>query len=261
MSNLKKGYRKFVREGLDRTGNLSNEIIDTYNTSHLPRIVKKYLEYTGVMGQPEVANFRVTCEGQIRSSEDSAWMNFRSVQYNFFDQPSRFFYIDARKMGISAGGLHAFKNGKASMVIKLAGLFKIADARGPEMDQSETVTLFNDMCLLAPATLVSEKIKWEEIDPLTVMATFTNEGTKIGARLSFNENGAVVNFTSTDRYELSDGKVYRNFPWSTPVSEYADFGIFRLAKKADLIYSRPEGDFCYGKFIITNVEYNCREYK
>jgi len=53
----------------------------------------------------------------------------------------------------------------------------------------------------------------------------------------------------------------RKFPWSTPVSEYADFGNSRLAKKADLIYSRPESDFCYGKFTITNVKYHCREYK
>jgi hypothetical protein len=29
------------------------------------------------------------------------------------------------------------------------------------MSQSETVTLFNDMCIMAPATLVDAPIAWE----------------------------------------------------------------------------------------------------
>ncbi len=32
------------------------------------------------------------------------------------------------------------------MTIKLAGLITVADASGPIMNKSETVTFFNDMC-------------------------------------------------------------------------------------------------------------------
>ncbi len=38
------------------------------------------------------------------------------------------------------------------------------DARGDVMDQWEAVTLFNDMCLLAPGTPVAPTIAWEEVD-------------------------------------------------------------------------------------------------
>ena len=41
------------------------------------------------------------------------------------------------------------------MEIKLAGLFKVVDACGPEMNRGETVSLFNDMCFMEPGSLIS----------------------------------------------------------------------------------------------------------
>lgn len=42
------------------------------------------------------------------------------------------------------------------MKIKLAGLITVAEASGPIMNKSETVTFFNDMCLIAPETLIDD---------------------------------------------------------------------------------------------------------
>lgn len=47
----------------------------------------------------------------------------------------------------------------AIMIIKIAVLFKIADARWPEVDQGATVTGFNDMCFMAPVSLNSSDIQ------------------------------------------------------------------------------------------------------
>jgi hypothetical protein len=44
--------------------------------------------------------------------------------------------------------------GHATMRVKIAGAIPMVDAHGEVMDRSETVTLFNDMCLLAPATFL-----------------------------------------------------------------------------------------------------------
>ena len=52
-----------------------------------------------------------------------------------------------------------YKDEKAIMVIKLAGLFKVVNAKGVEMNQGETVTVFNDMCCMAPATLIDKDIQ------------------------------------------------------------------------------------------------------
>ncbi len=219
----------------------------------------KYLNYAGVIGKEKVLNVRIRFEGKIRSKPEDSWMTFTSEQYNFFDKPTRIFYIKARKMGIPVKGIHLYKDEKAIMVIKLAGLFKVVDAKGTEMNQGETVTVFNDMCFMAPATLIDKNIRWEIIDPLTVKARYTNGKITISATLFFNEKGELINFISNDRFETADGKIYKNYPWSTPVKEYKDFNRVRIASSASTIYHRPDADFCYGEFILTGIEYNCKE--
>lgn len=258
---MKKVYKREVNAGLNRTRLLKPGIITQGDLEHLPPAVRNYLDYAGVVGKEKIVNVRAKFKGKIRSKPEDSWMTFTSEQYNFFDKPTRIFYIKAYKMGIPAIGIHLYKDEKANMVIKLAGLFKVVDAKGREMDQGETVTVFNDMCFMAPATLIDKKIKWQIIDPLTVKAIYTNGNSAIGAVLNFNEQGELVNFTSHDRFETADGKTYKNYPWSTPIKEYKDFNGIRTASSASTIYHRPDEDFCYGEFILQEIEYNCQELK
>lgn len=256
---MKKIYKKEVKAALNRLNNEHSGLITEDDLRVLPVIVQKYLIYAGVIGREKILNMRVVMEGRIRSKPGDPWMKLNSEQYNFFDHPARIFYIKAKKMGIPAVGLHLYKDETAIMRIKLAGLYTIADARGPEMDQGETVTVFNDMCFMAPATLINKNIKWEILDTTTVIAKFTNGKIIINATLYFNEAGALVNFISHDRFETTDGNVYKYYPWSTPVKEYRDFKGMRLPSSAKAIYHHPEGEFCYGEFVIKDIMYNCNE--
>jgi hypothetical protein len=258
---MKKVYQKEVLSGLERTNSIKPELLLDSDIQHLPQVVQKYLRYVGAVGQEKVVNAGICFEGRIRSKKEDGWMKLQSEQYNFFDNPTRAFYIKASKMGIPVTGLHLYKDETAIMVIKLAGLFTIADAKGPEMDQGETVTLFNDMCLMAPATLIDKNILWETIDPLTVRAKYINGKLSITANLFFNKAGELINFISNDRFETVDGKTYNNYPWSTPVKGYREYKGRMLPTSAETIYHKPDGEFCYGEFIIKEVEYNCREMK
>ena len=255
--NLKRLYRQEVREGLRRTGIIKHEIVTESDMLHLPGAVRRYLDYAGVTGREKVRNAKIEFTGRIRSKPGDQWMKFSSQQYNFFDNQTRAFYITARKMGMPAGGLHLYKNEQAFMTIKMFNLFTIVDARGEKMNQAETVTLFNDMCFMAPATLIDKNIEWREVDDRTVDATFTNGSLSIKARLYFNEKGELINFISNDRYETTDGKTLLNYPWSTPVKDYREINGSRLATGASTIYHHPGDDFCYGEFNLKDVRYNC----
>jgi hypothetical protein len=259
--SMKRLYNKEVTAGLERIVNIKPEIVTENDILHLPTIVQKYLHYVGVIGREKVLNFRVEFKGKIRSNPSDGWMNLSSVQYNFTDKPTRIFYITAKKMGVPAIGIHLYKDETAIMIIKMLGLFTVADAKGPEMNQGETVTLFNDMCLMAPATLIDKNILWESVDSLTVKAKFINGNITIGATLFFNEKGELINFVSSDRFETKDGKTYKNYPWKTPVMEYKIINGYLLALGGQAIYEHPDGDFCYGEFIIKNIEYNCKVLK
>ena len=63
----------------------------------------------------------------------------------------------ARMFGLPITAFHRLVHGQATMRVKMAGAFSIVDARGDAMDRSETVTLFNDMCLLAAGTLMGRR--------------------------------------------------------------------------------------------------------
>jgi len=258
---MKRTYKKAVLEALERTKTIKNEPLTEADIQHLPVIVQKYIHYTGSVGKEKVLNFRAEFKGGIRSKSTEDFMPLKSAQYNFTDKPTRLFYIVAKKKGIPAKGIHLYRDETAIMLIKILGLFTVVDAKGKEMNQGETVTLFNDMCFMAPASLIDRNIEWKEEDSLTVVAKFTNGNITVSSKLYFNGEGELVNFVSNDRFETTDGINYINYPWSTPVNGYTNINGYRLPSGAKLIYAHPDEDLCYGEFNLVSIEYNCRDFE
>jgi len=223
----------------------------------LPEPVQRYLRAAGVVGQPRVRNYRLRFHGRIRSDPDSGWMPFEADQQSFADRPTRLFLMRARMFGLPVLVFHRLASGRATMQVKILGAFPIVDARGEEMDRSEAVTLFNDMCILAPGTLVEPGIMWESVDERTVRARFTNGEHTISATLLFGDDGLLVNFISEDRLRASsDGKAFTRLRFSTPVRDYRDFGAMRLAAHGEARWLLPEGEFTYGEFDLQDISYN-----
>ena len=254
---FEKKFKNDVVQNLERTQMLKPENLTEANLLSLPEPVQQYLRYAGVVNKPKVKNFRVIFEGEMRS-KDKDWFPFTTVQYNFFDEPTRLFFMKGKMFGLSVPGYHRYINATAGMDIRLSGLFSVVNESGAVLDKTETVTLFNDMCLLAPATLIDKRIQWKPIDSKSVSATFTNSGISITAILYFNEKGQLVNFLSNDRTALPENKQY---PFNTPVYEYKNFSTRNIAASADAVYDYPDGKFVYGKFRLKEIEYNVNEFK
>jgi hypothetical protein len=186
-------------------------------------------------------------------------MPFEAEQQSFADQPTRLFFMHARMFALPVEVFHRLASGQATMQVKIASVVPMADARGDVMDQSEAVTLFNDMCLLAPATLLDPAIAWEPVDATTVRARFTNGRHTISATLLFGGDGLLTTFIPDDRSRSSpDGKRFTRLRFSTPVRDYRDFGPVRLAAHGDARWMLPEGEFVYGEFDLQEVTYNVR---
>lgn len=247
--------REFLENNTQSTGILTESDI-----AHLPSMVQKYLYYTRSVGQPKITNFRAEFVGGMRSKPEDAYMKLQSVQYNFYQKPSRYFYMTAQKMGLPATGLHLYQNETATFEVRLLNWFKVVDARGDKMNQAETVTLLNDMCFIAPATLIDSRIKWEVIDDTTVSTIFKNGSICVSALLCFNTEGELVNFISNDRYD-TDGKRYDSYLWATPVANYRMINGYFLPSQAKLIYQKPEGDFTYGELEYKSVKYNMTRFE
>jgi hypothetical protein len=227
--------------------------------AHLPAPVQRYLRAAGVIGQPRVHNFHVRMHGRIRNARDARWMPLTAEQYNFIEEPARLFYLNASMFTVPVQGYHRYVGPSATMTVKAAAWVPVVRASGPEMDQGETVTMFNDMCVMAPATLIGSAIEWEAVDDRTARASFTNGGRTIRAELSFNEAGELTNFSSDDRYQTSpDGKSAKKVRWSTPLAHYHSFGPVRLASGGEARWHEPSGDYAYIELTFDDVQYNVR---
>jgi hypothetical protein len=254
-------YEAAAREGVARCGD-DMPPLGEGDLRGLPPPVQQYLRYAGAVGKPRIRNFRAAFTGRFRNGFKGRWMPFRSEQYNFFDQPARVFLMKASMLGLPMEGLHLFRGPGATMRIKAAFLLQVVDAKGPQMNQGETVTLFNDLCLMAPACLVDEeRIQWEPAGPLQARARFTHLGVGVGALLSFKPDGQLVDFLSNDRFLSADGKTYTSHPWSTPVRDYREVGGRRVPGYGETLWHTPEGEFSYGQFQLAEIEYNLTEFK
>jgi len=233
------------------------EIVSDSDLTRLPEPVQRYLRNAGVVGQPRVANFYVRMHGRIRGGRDARWMPITAEQYNFLGEPARLFYLTSSMFMIPVLGYHRFAGPTATMKVKAAGLLTVAAASGEEMNRSESVTIFNDMCVMAPASLIDRSITWEPVDSTAARARFAAAAGTITAEMRFTPTGDLNDFVSDDRSALMpDGRTMRRLRWSTPLTSWRSFGIVRLASEGQARWHEPDGEYTYLELTLDEVRYN-----
>jgi len=224
----------------------------------LPEPIRRYLRATGSVGRPLPRAVRTTWRGRIRGGPEEPWMPFTAEQYNVVDPAARFFLMDARRTGLPVDVLHAFAGDSATMRVRLLSLLPMVDAAGPEMDQGESVTLFNDLALLAPATLAGSQVRWEPLDERSARGTYVGGAVPVQAVLHVNEAGELVDFVSDDRLAASpDGTSFEPRGWSTPVGGYRSFDGLRLLGRGEGRWHPADAsDFVYIELELLSVEHD-----
>jgi hypothetical protein len=253
--SLRAAYRQDAQARLARS--VSAPQVKAEDLAALPRPVQRYVRVAGAIGQPRVRRVRATWRGRIRANPGDPWMPFTAEQYNFLEEPARFFFMDATRSHLPVDVFHAFHGGAASMRVRFLSLVPLVNATGPEITRAETVTLFNDLCLLAPAALLDPAIRWDPIDERSARGHYTVGSNTISAMLSFNDEGELVNFASEDRLVQSAGGTrWTRQPWSTPVSAYRQFGPWRLSTRGEGRWHPPGGAFTYIELELLDLHTN-----
>ncbi|XFA99041.1 DUF6544 family protein [Candidatus Izemoplasma sp. B36] len=222
----------------------------------LPDSVKNYLNYVGVVGTNKVHHFKADLSLEFKATRDGEFVDGKALQTSYINPATRLFYMTLKMNGLKVVGLHHFENAEATMKIKLLDILTVTNAYGIEMNKAETVTMFNDMCLLAPSTLIDERISWEEIDQYHVRGTFINQGISISAILTFDESYRLINFYSEDRYYANSNGEMEQVPWSTPITEYKLNNGLNLPYYGSAIWHFETEDYTYIKMYIKNITFN-----
>src|SRR5436190_13735576 len=90
--SLRAAYERDVDDALERSAPATAVVADA-DLAHLPPPVQRYLRVAGAVGRPRVRNFRVRMHGRIRNGPNAPWIQIAAEQYNFVDEPARFFYL------------------------------------------------------------------------------------------------------------------------------------------------------------------------
>lgn len=251
-------YRRRVDAAL--TEQLPNGVVTEADLADLPEPVAIYVRRSGAIGQPRVTNFQARIHGRIRAGTTTAWMSFTGEQVNTYGpQPSRLFFMDATMFGLPVDVLHTYVGPSATMRVKACSLVPMVNAAGPDMDQAETVTLFNDLCILAPAAIIDAPVTWQRVDHHHLRGTFINGAHTVTAELVFSDDHDLIDFISDDRLRASsDAKDFTPQLWSTPVREYRTMDSRRVGTHGEGRWHapEPEGEFAYLEFHLDGITYN-----
>ena len=253
--NFRSEDRTSVRSALERSTGPTGSLITEKDLAPLPLPVQRFLRKAGVLGTVRPRSMRVSFKGDIRA-EGGPWMPFTTVQVDTFHPPARYFWMDATMKGMPTKGLHAYGDGTASMRVMLLGLIPVVDVSGSELDQAETVTWFNDLCLLAPGALLDPRVTWSAVDDHAATARFAHKGITISARLVFDDQDRLVDFISDDRYIVSPPELPMKRTFRTPASAHRFIQGRLLPGHGETVWEMPEGPFTYGRFTLMDISYD-----
>ena len=239
----------------------STGLVTEADLARLPAPVAAYVRQSGALGRPRVQTLHARFHGRIRGGPAKPWMTFTGEQVSTYGpHPDRLFLMDAELLGLPVEVLHVVEAGAATMRVRACSLFTMVDASGPEMDRAETVTIFNDLCILAPAALVDAPVAWNVLEDHHVRGAYTYGANTVTAELTFNDDHELVDFVSDDRTAVStDGKTFTPQRWSTPISGYRALGSCRLGTIGEGHWHAPGGEFAYLEYNLDDVTYNAAD--
>jgi hypothetical protein len=241
------------RDALLARTTLAASLVTEADLVPLPPLLRTYLRRLGVVGRPRVRNLRVTFVARMRSSATAPWMRATATQVEGFDPPARLFHMRATRAGIPLDVLHEYVDGAATFRVRLAGLVPVVNKEGPGITHDETVTLMNDVLVLAPAAVLDLPFSFETTGVRTVRATFRNAGFTVSATLTFDAAGDLVGFRSADRaHDREAGAA----SWSTPISGYRVVDGIRVGARGDTNWVEPTGEWTYGHFEVVSLAHN-----
>lgn len=221
----------------------------------LPAPLQRYLRYAGVVGTPLVQTVHLTQEGQMHPRADGPWLDLAAEQ-SYTVRPSGFVWAGTLHRGplTLARARDQYAQGQGHMLIRAGGLYPIADARGPKMDQGALLRFLQEMTYWFPSALLNDNVVCEAIDDRSARQTLTDGGRSVSGVLSVDVEGRATTFVA-QRYRTVEGG-YDLDTWSCPVTTYGELAGLRLPVRGMAIWTLPEGDLPYIDLTVTTLEYN-----
>lgn len=231
------------------------DIIRPDDLKGLPVCVQKWMNHSGMVGQPRIHTVRLTQTGRLRMEPDKPWVPVNAVQYINVDEPA-FIWKARVNMApfISLQGKDKYFDGHGSMQIKLLSLIPVVQTeRSKKMDQSTMVRFLAEM-MWYPSAALNEYISWEEIDENSARATMSWKGVKASMVYHFSPDGDMISNLAKRYQEVNGEFVLRD--WGGVSRSFQSFHGIVIANKSDVIWKYENGDFNWLQIEVNDIEFN-----
>ncbi len=229
-------------------------VVTADQLSGLPEPARRYLNHTGVVGQPWIDTVRIHYAGRFRLAMDKPWLPMRAEQVYTTNPPAFHWQARLKMFGLwIVRGSDTYRHGHGHMFGKIAGLYTIFDARGDELDQGAMLRYLNETTWF-PIALLNDYITWQAVDDGAFDVTFTDGGRSVTARFFIAPDGRLINFSAM-RYRENKGQ-YTYDRWETPMTDWGRLAGLNLPVRGQALWKLPTGDLPYIDLTVTRIEYN-----
>lgn len=222
--------------------------------ANLPEPVQRYMNWSGVIGQPWTRTAYIKQTGQFRQGFDRPWMPMTAEQVFTTSPPGMVWNARFKLYGLSLmRARDTYKDGQGHMYGKAAGLFTIFDDRS-EFLTLGTMTRYLSEIIWFPIAYLSNYITWTAVDDRSADVAMTDHGRTVTGRMYFDDLGRPTNFEAM-RY-MGDKDTYTLTPWFTTNKAYGVQGGPNIPVLGHVGWRLPDGELIYGDFAIDKAEYN-----
>lgn len=212
----------------------------------LPAPVQRYFRYALQEGQAYIRRVTLKHGGQFRTSAKQGWKNIRGEEYFTCSPPG---FLWSGKLAW-ASAIDKYINGKGNLIVKLASMFPVVNAKGNATDQGEFLRWLAEAVWFPTALLPSDNLSWRAIDEQSAKILYQDEHIQAEGIFHFNELGQITHF-KTQRY-MDDNRLEE---WTTHCQDYREVNGMQIPFYAEAVWNLADGDFSYAKFELEEIAY------
>jgi hypothetical protein len=197
------------------------QTFDPQALADVPESVRAYLTHAIAAGAPLASAVRLWMHGRIKLGR---WRKFKAQQV-IVRQRGMIWQAQMRMGGLSVRGEDRFLDGQGAMRWKLAGVFPLARASGPDITRSAAGRAAAESIWL-PSILCSDAVWWRAGEGNVVHARFAVDGH--AAELALAVAQGRLHSVSLARWGNPDGGPFREVPFGAHVDQEATFDGYTI---------------------------------
>jgi len=247
--------RRWIKRLLHSIGQQEMPHFGPALSNKLPTAVQRYLHYAMKDGQPNIRYAILKAKAKFRHGPDRPWFTVRATEYISGMEPG--FVWDAvlthspiwwRTAKLS------FLHGEGHGHLKLFGAITLREMEGAETDHSMLFRFLSDLIWLPTGLLPTRALRWEHIDDDTARAVLRDENTVVQATFHVNSIGQVDKILTKSKYR--DGRSgFEQTQFTMECKNYQEVEGIMIPTEVDFVWNLESGDFEYGQFNLTGIEY------